>query len=104
MADILAVPLKKTSELDLIKPLKNIVSLRFSTADNPENFSDGIVELNKLRNSATIRTLDKQEASIEIIARLIDVDISTSPPSQTPFNLLTFCDHTFNFGRMSHRY
>jgi len=33
MADILAVPLKKTSEVDLVKTLTNLIALRFSTAD-----------------------------------------------------------------------
>lgn len=72
MADILAVPLKKTSEVDLIKPLKNVIALRFSTADNPEDFGEAIVELNKLRNNANIRALDKQESSLEILARYCD--------------------------------
>lgn len=71
MADILAVPLKKTSEVDLIKPLKNVIALRFSTADNPEDFGEAIVELNKLRNNANIRALDKQESSLEILARFL---------------------------------
>ena len=72
MADILAIPLKKTSEVDIVKPLKNLIALRFSTADNPENFDEAIVELNRLRSVATVRNLDKQESSIEILARLIN--------------------------------
>ena len=50
MTEILGVPLKKTSELDLIKPFKNLISLRFSSAENPENFTEAITELQKLRN------------------------------------------------------
>lgn len=69
MADILSVPLKKTSDIDLVKPLKNLIALRFSTADNPENFNDAIVELNKLRSLACVRALDKNESSLEICAR-----------------------------------
>lgn len=69
MADILSVPLKKTSDVDLVKPLKNLIALRFSTADNPENFSSAITEMNKLRTLACIRAMDKHEASIEVCAR-----------------------------------
>ena len=69
MADILSVPLKKTSEIDLVKPFKNLIALRFSTADNPENFNDAISELNKLRSLACVRAMDKNEAAVEIIAR-----------------------------------
>ena len=71
MADILSVPLKKTSEIDLVKPLKNLIALRFSTADNPENFNDAISEMNKLRSLACVRALDKNESSIEINARYL---------------------------------
>lgn len=69
MVDILPVPLKKTSDIDLVKPFKNLIALRFSTADNPENFNDAIAELNKLRSLACVRALDKNEAAIEIFAR-----------------------------------
>jgi len=71
-SDILAIPLKKTSEIDLIKPMKNLIALRFSTADNPESFEEAIDELHKLRSNATVRALDKQEQSIEIYARYCD--------------------------------
>ena len=69
MTEILGVPLKKTSELDLIKPFKNLISLRFSSAENPENFTEAITELQKLRNNAVLRALDKNEASIEFVAK-----------------------------------
>jgi len=69
MADILAVPLKKTFEVDLVKPLKNLIALRFSTADNPENFNDAICELNKLRNLACVRAVDKNESALDVAAR-----------------------------------
>jgi len=72
MADILAIPLKKTSEVDLIKPLKNVIALRFSTADNPEDFGESIIELNRMRNNANIRALDKQESSLEVLCKYCD--------------------------------
>lgn len=67
----MSIPLKKTSEIDLVKPFKNLIALRFSTADNPENFNDAISELNKLRSLACVRAMDKNEASVEINARYV---------------------------------
>ena len=69
MTEILGVPLKKTSELNWIKTFKNLISLRFSSAENPENFTEAITELQKLRNNAVLRALDKNEASIEFVAK-----------------------------------
>ena len=70
-AEILTVPLKKTSELDLIKPMKKIIALRFSPPNITENVSAAITELNKLRSLACLTALDKNEASLEICARYI---------------------------------
>ena len=69
MSAILSVPLKKTSEIDLVKPLKNLIALRFSTADNPENFNDAISELNKLRSLACMRAMDKNETAVDTMAK-----------------------------------
>ena len=33
MTELLSVPLKKTSEVDLVKPLKTLISSTYSTAD-----------------------------------------------------------------------
>lgn len=69
MADLIAVPLKKPSEVDIVKPLKNLIQSTYSTADKPEDYSDAINELNKLRNNAIWRAFEKYETSLEIIYR-----------------------------------
>ncbi|KAF5294646.1 hypothetical protein FQA39_LY02778 [Lamprigera yunnana] len=58
MADLLAVPLKKPSEVDIINPLKNLIQSRYSTADQPEDYSDQINEFSKLRNNAIWRAFE----------------------------------------------
>lgn len=69
MTELLAVPLKKASEIDLVKPFKSLIALRFSTADNPENFNEAIAELNKLRSLACVRALDKNESSLDVCSK-----------------------------------
>ena len=69
MVDLLAVPLKKTSEVDLIKPLRTIIASTFSTADKQESeqFREPIEEINTLRTNATVKALDKHESSLETL-------------------------------------
>ncbi|XP_025832314.1 programmed cell death 6-interacting protein [Agrilus planipennis] len=67
MSDLISIPLKKPSEVDIIKPLKNLIQSRYSTADNPEDYSDQINELSKLRNNAIWRAFEKYESSLEIV-------------------------------------
>lgn len=90
MAVYLAVPLKKTSEVDLVKPLANVISTYYSTADEQSNYNEALTELNKLRMNATWRTLDKHESSLDIMYRYYDQLTSLEskcPPSdiQIPF-------------------
>lgn len=67
MAELLAVPLKKPSEVDLITPLRNLIQSRFSTADKPEDYTEAISEFSKLRNNAIWKAFEKYESSLEII-------------------------------------
>lgn len=69
MADLISVPLKKPSEVDLEKPLKNLIQSRYSTADKPEDYSDAIAEFAKLRNNAIWRVFEKYESSLDVIYR-----------------------------------
>ena len=65
MADILVVPMKKTSEVDLVKPLKNVIE-RFS-ADNLKNFDGAIGELNKLRSLDVLELLTKMSQHLRLL-------------------------------------
>jgi programmed cell death 6-interacting protein len=49
MVELLSIPLKKGSDLDLVKPLKTLIASTFSTADKPENYADALSELQRLR-------------------------------------------------------
>ncbi|CAB3369072.1 Hypothetical predicted protein [Cloeon dipterum] len=67
MADLLAVPLKKPSDIDVIKPLRNLVASVYSTSDKPVDYSEEISEFSKLRNSALWKAFEKYESSLELI-------------------------------------
>lgn len=69
MAELISVPLKKPSEVDVENPLKNLIQSRYSTADKPEDCSEAIAEFAKLRNNAIWRVFEKYESSLEIIYR-----------------------------------
>lgn len=69
MAELISVPLKKPSDVDVEKPLKNLIQSRYSTADKPEDCSEAITEFAKLRNSAIWRVFEKYESSLEVIYR-----------------------------------
>lgn len=69
MCDLLSVPLKKPSDVDIVKPLKNLIQSRFSTADKPEDYSEQINELSKLRSNALWRAFEKYESSLDFIYR-----------------------------------
>ncbi|XP_054710017.1 programmed cell death 6-interacting protein-like [Uloborus diversus] len=72
MASFIAIPLKKTSEIDLVKPLKSAFSSFCVAADEPVSYDDALNELNKLRMNSTWRTLDKHESSLDVMYRYYD--------------------------------
>jgi programmed cell death 6-interacting protein len=69
MAEVLAVPLKKPLDIDIIKPLKNLISSSYNTADNPQDYGEAINEFSKLRTNAIWRVFEKYESSLEIVYR-----------------------------------
>jgi len=68
MATYLAVPLKKTWDVDLVKPLQTFIANTFSEA-NPEDYKHGLAEFQKLRSSMIIKSADKHESALEVLYR-----------------------------------
>ncbi|KAE9545357.1 hypothetical protein AGLY_000900 [Aphis glycines] len=87
---LLAVPTKRASEVNIVKPLRNLISSHYNSADNPEDYTEAINELSKLRNQALWKVLDKYDNSLELIYTYYDQITSLEskvPPSevQIPF-------------------
>lgn len=68
MSELLVVPFKKPSEVDVVKPLQNlIVSAYASSSSTPVDYSEAVSEFNKLRNSSVWKVYEKYESSLEVI-------------------------------------
>lgn len=65
--ELLTVPLKKTNEVDLSKPLKNLIQgANIKQGDTSQNI-DKINSLNKQRNHAVFKVFEKNDAALEAI-------------------------------------
>lgn len=72
MATFISVPLKKSSEVDLVKPLSKFVTTTYPAGEEQGEYVRAVEELNKLRKNALGRPLDKHESSLEILLRYND--------------------------------
>jgi len=66
--DLLWVPLKRASDIDVSKPLKTLIQSTYSNAEVPAAIQDKLKEFQKLRQNA-VRATDKSEASANAIAK-----------------------------------
>ncbi|MED6273489.1 Rhophilin, Rho GTPase binding protein [Characodon lateralis] len=89
MASFISVPLKKSSEVDLVKPLSKFVTASYPAGEEQSEYLRAVEELNKLRKSALGRPLDKHESSLEILLRYYDQLCSIEP--KFPFSENQLC-------------
>ncbi|ELT89341.1 hypothetical protein CAPTEDRAFT_127570 [Capitella teleta] len=71
MAVYQAVPLKRTWEVDLEKPLKTFIANTF-TECKPEDYATALSDFSKLRNSMIAKSVDKHESALEVLYRYYD--------------------------------
>jgi programmed cell death 6-interacting protein len=73
MSNLIAVPAKKTSEVDLVKPLKNLIASYYSSSEQPVSFDESIEALNKLRKDSCSKNVDfKHDASLTLLEKYYD--------------------------------
>uniref|UniRef100_A0A669E1L5 Programmed cell death 6 interacting protein n=1 Tax=Oreochromis niloticus TaxID=8128 RepID=A0A669E1L5_ORENI len=89
MATFISVPLKKSSEVDLVKPLSKFVTSTYPASEDQGEYLRAVEELNKLRKSALGRPLDKHESSLEILLRYYDQLCAVEP--KFPFSENQLC-------------
>lgn len=68
MSNFLQVPLKKSTQVDFVKPLSKYIDNTFSGEVLNEN-KDSLAELNQLRGNAVVKSLDRHESSLEVVQR-----------------------------------
>ncbi|XP_077404762.1 programmed cell death 6-interacting protein isoform X2 [Vanacampus margaritifer] len=79
MATFISVPLKKSSDLDLVKPLSKYVTSTYPAGEEQGEYIRAVEELNKLRRNALGRPLDKHESSLESLLRYYDQLCAVEP-------------------------
>ncbi|KAL0962072.1 hypothetical protein UPYG_G00335340 [Umbra pygmaea] len=89
MATFISVPLKKSSEVDLVKPLSKFVTATYPAGEEQVEYLRSVEELNKLRKSALGRPLDKHESSLEVLLRYYDQLCAVEP--KFPFSENQLC-------------
>ncbi|XP_063160172.1 programmed cell death 6-interacting protein isoform X2 [Candoia aspera] len=89
MASFITVQLKKTSEVDLAKPLCKFIQQTYPGGESQAEHCRAAEELNKLRKSALGRSLDKHESSLETLLRYYDQLCSIEP--KFPFSENQIC-------------
>ncbi|XP_025021219.1 programmed cell death 6-interacting protein isoform X1 [Python bivittatus] len=89
MASFITVQLKKTSEVDLAKPLCKFIQQTYPGGESQAEHCRAAEELNKLRKSALGRSLDKHESSLETLRRYYDQLCSIEP--KFPFSENQIC-------------
>ena len=96
MATFLAVPLKRTWEVDLQKPLKTFITSTFDKID-PEDYNKALQEFHKLRNNVIAKSVDRHESSLEILHRLVAVLTGGTGHCQVPSDSDLIGDSCFLF-------
>ncbi|XP_017082947.2 programmed cell death 6-interacting protein [Drosophila eugracilis] len=74
MSKFLGVPLKKPSEVDVVKPLNNLIQSTYNGATEEEKskYSEAVNEFSKQRNTAIWKFFEKYEASLDIVYAYYD--------------------------------
>jgi hypothetical protein len=66
--DLLCVPLKRASDIDVSKPLRNLIQSVYSTSDAPVNMKERLAEMQKLRQTA-IKATGSGEGMANVTAK-----------------------------------
>uniref|UniRef100_A0AC35UA02 BRO1 domain-containing protein n=1 Tax=Rhabditophanes sp. KR3021 TaxID=114890 RepID=A0AC35UA02_9BILA len=73
MVQFISVPLKSTTEVDFVKPLRNFVKTFYKLNDEQSNeVNEAIQELNKLRSKACCQPNERSQAALEVLLRYSD--------------------------------
>lgn len=67
---LLVIPAKKPYEVDIVKPLKNLIQSSYSAAsDKAADYAELAAEFGKLRSGAIFKVFEKYESSLPVICK-----------------------------------
>lgn len=64
---MLVVPIKKPYDVEVSKPLKNLLLSSYSLGEKSSDFTNAAEEFGKLRKKAINKVFDKTESSLSIM-------------------------------------
>ncbi|KAG5322964.1 PDC6I protein, partial [Pseudoatta argentina] len=104
MAELIAIPLKKPSDVDVVKPLTNVIQSTYSGTG--KDYTEAVTEFGKLRNNALWRAFEKYESSLQVIYSYYDqlCALEGKIPAhelQIPFKWKDAFDRTIFGGKLS---
>lgn len=65
MSKLIALPVKKPSDVDIVKPLNNLINSTYSSSDH--SHQEAVNEFSKQRQNAVWKFFEKYESSLEIV-------------------------------------
>ena len=68
MATYLAVPLKSTYDVELVKPIKKFIQNTYTTIE-ADDYDTALHEFSKLRTAVITKSSDKHESALEVLYR-----------------------------------
>ncbi|XP_012231815.1 programmed cell death 6-interacting protein [Linepithema humile] len=106
MAELIAIPLKKPSDVDITKPLTNVIKSTYNSPGSQKDYTEAISEFSKLRNNALWRAFEKYESSLQVIYSYYDqlCALEGKIPAhelQIPFKWKDAFDRTIFGGKLS---
>ncbi|XP_051162440.1 programmed cell death 6-interacting protein isoform X2 [Leptopilina boulardi] len=106
MIELISIPLKKPSDVDVIKPVTNVIKSTYNFEQNGKNFSEAINEFSKMRNNALWGAFEKHESSLECVYSYYDqlCALERKIPShelKIPFKWKDAFDRTIFGGKLS---
>lgn len=70
MASMITIPLKRSYDVDLVKPIKEVIAGHAMTGDELNQIKDNAHSLNKMRANCISKSLDvRSDNSLEVLQK-----------------------------------
>ena len=74
MVSLVTIPLKRSYDVDLVKPIKEVIANHSMSGDELNQIKDNAHSLNKMRSNCISKSLDvRNESSLEILQKYVSL-------------------------------